>query len=451
VTAFASRRRRSTLLAAGAAVVAIVVAGGLTVAGGVALYNSTDGASVGPLVPELVFPNTRTALLAAVDDGGTLASLAVLVVRPDGVGGSMVPVPVSADASSGEGDERLPIAESVALEGPEVLEREVGIALSLSFDTVEVADVSRLAELLAPVGDVEVELPDEVTDADGAVVADKGTATLTPAELAAVLTARDPDVPAGEQYDAAAAVWAGVASTVADGLAAGEPAAAAAGSVQREFDQISSGPVQSRALARRPIEAERNPREVDVVLLDRAELALVFGQITPGRVSAPNNALSFRVVASFSAAQLGDRGWTNAEVAYRAVNQVLFLRGNVISVDTTAAEAPRRTRLELSDATLNTRGVREVFGDVVLDEPAARLVGVDGILVLGTEYLAFLDDLDVLPGETLSTSEVEGRPIDDVEPVTPGGGTASTTKATTDITKPTDNDDTAPESAATGG
>ena len=422
MTALASRRRRSTLLAAGAAVVAIALAGGLAVAGGLTLYHSTGGGSVGSAVPELVFPKTPTALLAGVDASGALASLVVIVVRPDGTGGSVVPVPVSADATSGEGDERLPIAESVALEGTAVLEREVGIALSLSFDAVEIADAARLAELLAPVAPVQVDLPADVTDAAGDVVADAGPAALDATQLAAVLSARDPDVAAAEQYAAAAAVWAGIAETVGDGLVGTQPAPTAADSVDREIVQVSGGPLRSRALATLPIEPARNPRGVDVTLLNRSELALVFGQIAPGRVSAPNSSLSFQVVASFSPAQLADTGWTNAEIAYRAINQLLFLRGNVLSVDTTPGDAPTETRLELNDATLNTSGVREVFGRLVVEEPATRLVGIDAVLILGTEYLTFLEGVDVLPGATLATTPAEGRPVDDVEPVESTGG-----------------------------
>lgn len=422
MTALASRRRRSTLLAAGAAVAAIALAGGLAVAGGLTLYHSTDGGSVAPTVPELVFPDTPTALLAGVDPGGALASLAVIVVQPDGIGGTIVPVPVSADATSGEGDERLPIAESMDLDGTAVLGREAGIALSLSFDAVEIADAARLAELLESVGRVEVDLPIDVTDDDGDVVAEAGEEAMDAGELAAVLSARDPDVPAAEQYAATAAVWAGIVEAVGDGLGATPSAPSAPDSVAREMVQVTAGPLRSRALATSPVDAGRNPRRADVVLLDRAELSLVFGQIAPGRVSAPNSSLSFRVIASYSPAQLGDRGWSNAEVAYRAINQLLFLRGNVLSVDATPTEAPAETRLELNDATLDANDVREVFGRLVLEPPTTRLVGVDAVLVLGTEYLTFLDGVDELPGETLVTTPAEGRPVNGVEPVESAGG-----------------------------
>ncbi len=369
------------------------------------------------------------------------------MVQPDGTGGTVVAVPVSADATSGEGDERLPLAESVALDGPAVLEREAGIALSLSFDSVEVADAARLTELLGPIGDVAVELPADVTDLEGDVVAAAGAATFDAAQLAAVLTARDTHVPAAEQYAAAAAVWAGVADAVGEGLDGAPPGGADA--IERDLALAMSGPLVARALATSSISADRNPRGVDVALLDRAELALVFGQIAPGRVSAPSSSLSFRVVASFSAAQLGDRGWTNAEVAYRAISQLQFLRSNVLSVDTTPAQAPTATQLELNDATLNMSGVRAVFGDVVLVEPTTRLVGVDAILILGTEYLRFLDDVEALPGQTAGTvTDADGADVDDVEPVASTDVTENDVDTTeTDETRAADE----PDSETTGG
>ena len=90
--------------------------------------------------------------------------MAVLVVQPSGAGGSIVTVPVSADSSNGKGDERLPIAETIALSGPESLESEVESMLGLGIDVVEVVDADRLTALLEAVGPIEVDSAD-VTDA----------------------------------------------------------------------------------------------------------------------------------------------------------------------------------------------------------------------------------------------------------------------------------------------
>ncbi len=217
MTALPGRRRRSTLLAAGAAVVAVVLAIALGILGAVTLYHSTEGADAASDQARVEFPATPTELIAAVDGEGRLASMAVVVAKPEDRGGSVIPVPVSADASGGEGDVRLPVAETFQLEGPESLEREAEILLGLELDQVAVLDAQQLAARLAPFGELAVDLPAEVTDASGETVAEAGPQTLDAESAAAVLTARDPAVPAADQYPAAAAVWAAVAEASGDG------------------------------------------------------------------------------------------------------------------------------------------------------------------------------------------------------------------------------------------
>ena len=291
MTASAGRRHRSTLIATVVAVAATLAAVGLAVAGGLAIYNSTEGAEGASRPPERVFPETPTALLAAVDGTGRLASMAVLVGSPSGAGGSIITVPVNADATSGEGAERLPVDETFQLEGVDSLESEVEVAVNVGLDVTEVVTAERLAAMLAAVGPIEVDLPAPVTGADGAVIADQGVQTLDPGQAAAVLTARDPARPAGDQYPATSAVWAAVAA------AAGQapPPAAGADPLDAQLGALLAGPASHRPLSFTVAAPDANPRGVDVVLLDRAELALVFGQIAPGRMSAPNPALTFRV------------------------------------------------------------------------------------------------------------------------------------------------------------
>lgn len=424
------RRRRTTLLAGTAAIGGLLLTGGLTYAGARALWNSTEGSDAGTGVAELFFPETPTALLAGVDDDGALASLAVIVVQPDGAGGSVIPLPVSADATAGEGDERLPIAETVAVQGIESLAREVEITVGVSLDSVEVAAADRVAELLEPLGEVEVNLADDVTDADGDVVVEAGAVTLAADDLARVLTARDPAVPAAEQFRAAAAVWAGAANVVDEGASGAAPqrGVTASDSVGAALAAATAGELSTWAVRSRPIEPERNPRQADVALLDRPELAMIFGQLAPGKVSAPNPSISVRLIAGFSGDQLAERGWTNAEIAYRAVSQILFLRGNVISVDTTTDTAPPTTRVDVSQPGINTSGAEQVFGALDVGPGDTRIVGVDAVITLGVSYLDFLDEANVDPAGTVQSVPTEG-PDDDVQPV-PTGATTATTATT---------------------
>ena len=54
--------------------------------------------------------------------------------------------------------------------------------------------------------------------------------------------------------------------------------------------------------------------------LDRAELAFVFGQIAPGKVAAPNPALTFRVESPFAADSLDGTELTDDELVYRVIS-----------------------------------------------------------------------------------------------------------------------------------
>lgn len=391
MTAFAARRRRSLRVASGAAIAAIVATGLLTFVGARTLWTSTGGSTVDAGPSELDFPRTPTALIAGLDGGGALASLAVVVDRPDGAGGSVVVAPVSIDASVGQGDERLPVAETASLSGIETVESEASIALGLSFDVVEMADAARLTELLGPFGLVEVTLPIDVTDAEGEVVVEAGTAEMDAAAMAAVLTARDPSVPAADQAPAAAAVWDGIIATLSDGSGSSARPDATV-SAESVLAGLSAGPSASWALRTVPVEPDRNPREVDVAVVDRIEASLVFAQIAPGQVSAVNPSASFRIVAAFTPEQLGDRGWTNGDIAFQAIAQVLFLRGNILSVDTSPQGAPETTQVQIMQPGLSVDAMDEVFGDVETGSAEQRIVGVDAELVLGETYLAYLDE-----------------------------------------------------------
>ncbi len=409
MTALPDRRRRSTLIAATTAGATVVAAVALAALGGVTLYHSTEGADAASGVPELVFPSTPTGVVAAVDESGALASVAVLVVQPAGVGGSVVTVPVSADSTNGKGEERFPIAETMALRGPESLQQELESMLGLGIDAIEVVDAARLATLLGDVGPIAVELPVDVTDASGAVVADAGSATLDPAAAASILTARDPAVAALDQYPAATAVWSGIAASMSGGDAVAS-ASDAAPTVEGLMTALSGGPVGARGLRAEAADAEQNPRGVDVSLLDQADVTLVFAQIAPGNVAAPNPALTLRVEARFSDEQLEGTGMTNDEVAYAAISSLLFVKANVLSVDTESDTAGDVTVIEISDETLAgaTEGVDLLFGEIDVQPAETRIVGVDAVVRLGESYLDFLADATPAAAETAAAADDAG-------------------------------------------
>ena len=434
MTALPGRRRRSTIVAAIAAAAAVVVVITLTIIGALTLYNSTDGADASAPRDELVFPNTPIGAIAAVDGQGKLASLAVFVVQPAGTGGSIVTVPINADSGAGTGGNPLPLDQTLAVQGQDTFRDELAATLRLGLEDVALVDAARLGELLAPIGPLPVDLPIDVTDASGDVVAAAGAAEMDAAAAAAVLTARDPKVSATEQYPAAGAVWSAVAQAVGAGIAAGSsdpttaPSAATAASapatsattataadaaVATLFDQLIHGRVGTRALRADPIPPDQNIGNVDAALVDPAEAVLVFGQIAPGAVSAPGSGLSFRVVSAFSDDQLAETGLTNTEVAYRTIATILSIGGNVISVATDGASPGAATTLAVSDVTMTdgAKAVQSSLGTVEVTVDEQPIAGVDVVAIIGTDALP---TLDTAPG--------------------PGTTTAATTAPTTETT-----------------
>jgi hypothetical protein len=390
VTVSRHRRRVSTTWALVAAVVGVGAAAALGAAGYVAIANTTDGEVVGGGEREVTFPATPTASLAVLDDAGHLASLAVLVARPGegdepGRGGTIVPIPVSADSSGGFGAERLPLGETVALFGPDSLTDEVPNLLGVGIDGLVVVDEEELAQLLAPLGPITVDLPTPVRDSSGRQLAAAGPQTLDPDQVAAVLSATDPTISGAQRYPTDVVVWRALADAVGEG--AGTPAT---GDV---FGRVTAGPVAVQPLRSSPIVSlDRNPRGVDASALDRAEVLVVFGHIAPGKVAAPNPGYNFRLVTRFGDDQLpGDV--TRLDVAYTATQALLDAGANVISVDTSERAAEARTVIEVSDESLvpAARTLAGLFGPVDVRVADTQIAGVDVVAELGTDYLARLD------------------------------------------------------------
>lgn len=400
MTALAARRRRSTVIAAVLLVVASVLAVGIAAVGASSIVNSRAGRDAGAdRLPVVRLPETPTGLVVVVDGDGRPTTMAMVVVAPGGVGGSIVPLPVTADSTLDLGADRFPLLETFDLGGIEAFVLEVEVMTALDYDVVEFVTEERLAELIAPLVEIEVDLPLELFDDDsGEPLLTAGRHELTPPEVAAALVARDLSRPDHVQDPARAAIWRGIA--VAAGAGSGTvPAVGPDDPIPtvRDLDELVtrllSGRVGYRSLVARVPDAERNPRGVDTVLLDRAEILLVVGQIAPARVAAPNESLTFRIEVSFDEAELAELGLNNADIARDVINRLLFFRANVVSVvtngdsDDPVPDVSRVTVVELGvDERLDDLWV-QLLGDLDVEPAAFVIPGVDATLRLGRSYL----------------------------------------------------------------
>jgi hypothetical protein len=410
MTAIPERRRRRTLVAAVTATGLLVAAGAMFVVGVVTLANSEEGEAVGvDDRPREVFPATPNALVSVTDDDGNLASVAVMTLLPDGAGGSIVTMPVNSDSTAGFGLQRRPLDELFDPELPDDFVMAVEDMLSITIQRSTILDPAGLAAIVEPVGSIDVVLPDDVIDSDAVdpalpdddptqgVVVSAGPQTLSPEDVAAVLTAIDETGRAYAQHAIDVAMWSAIAAraplTVAGESSGSANGAGAPATAEELVVELLSGEVAVRDISATRPGAATNPTEADVVVLDRTDAALVFAQVSPALVSTPNPGLKIRVEAQYTDDQVeqSDGLFDSAsDVAREFIGQMLFLQNNVVSADTAAVGAPEVTVIEITDPSRleETEAAAEaLFGEADVRVAEVVLEGVDLRVTLGMTYL----------------------------------------------------------------
>jgi len=467
VTAIRSRRTRRTVAAATVAMGLVIVAAAMFTVGVVTLSNSQEGEAVGiDERPRVDLPATPNALLAVTDEDGELVSVVVATLLPEGQGGSIVTVPVNADATAGFGPQRRSLNESFDPEDLEGLVADVEGMLSISIERVDIVDPDGLEALLAPIDSVQVVLPEAVIDSsqvavsgtsdsgsvpeDGAaedppteerpaedppsegdpgqdepvegdpgLVIGAGPQILGPSEIVEAITAIDDEAPATVQHQIDVAMWSALAQTApisvppepvtTDGD--GRPVAPA--SVGDLFELLWQGDVGVRDIEATEPHDGTNPTEADVVVLNRFDANLVFAQVSPGLVSTPNTGLKTRILAQFTEEQLETSGGTydtNSDLARQLIGQVLFLQGNVVSVDTIPIGAPAVTTIVVADE--RSLADAELIAELLLGPAEVRvattvLEGVDLVVTLGMTYFERSLDERLETNTTATTGTVD--------------------------------------------
>jgi hypothetical protein len=212
-----------------------------------------------------------------------------------------------------------------------------------------------------------------------------------------VLTAIDDSVSSGAQHPIDVAMWSAIVEATplitagtSSNVEADSPPPA---DVEQLVAQLLSGEVAVRNIASREPSAAINPTDADVVVLDRADAALVFAQVSPALVSTPNPGLKIRVVAQYTDDQLAQTDGlfdSTSDVARGFIDQMLALQNNVVSADTADLGAPEITLIEVTDPRRleETRAAAEVlFGQAEVRVADVVLEGVDLQVTLGMTYL----------------------------------------------------------------
>ena len=401
MTSLSGRRRRNTFLALGAGVLAAILAPTLLYVGAKAITNSKAGKNaLADAVPEQTFPATPTAMLATVDAANDLTSVTVFVLAPntdttpggyDQRGGSIVSVPINVD--SGSGDHLLSLHDAFALGGEEGLRTDLESAINLTLEFSRVMTADEFTAFLTGLPALQVTLPRDVLGADGVSISSKGAAVLTAAQASQVINAKSPGESDRLRQPNIDALWSGIGAAVGAGREGQTLSATAPTTFDEMATRLMAGPVASRSLVARPLDAERNPEGLDIDGLDRTDTILVFSSIAPAQMTRPAGGLSYRLEAPSGYDQQ----------VRKTIGVLLSFGNNVVSVDLNA-EPREETTYRIYDPAVAAAEPTEnaLFGTIKIETPGVALGGVDVTIALGTTYL---DGVDLsAPDATSSTS-----------------------------------------------
>ncbi|MGA9275539.1 hypothetical protein [Ilumatobacter sp.] len=437
MTASADRRRRFTIVGAGLAAVGVVALIVISVVAVTTLRGSREGRAPEVETREVVmFPNTPNAVIGVVDDLDRLTSIAVLTLEPSGVGGSIVVVPVNVDQTNGFGPERLPVSRQPYTPGdPDQaaeLVSELEPLLTLTLEQVTVAGPDELSALLEPLAPFDVELSDTVVDSDSSgsgTVVRSGEATLDTVDMVDSLTAIDGS---GDSYDHHASdveLWEAIAAS------AGSDVEAPMDDDDRPIPPETFDELWKRLFAGdvgvRPLDIDEsnaraadNETDADFVLVDRPDALLIFGGVSPGLVSTPNDALTLSLKVGFDDDEVSELGdavdgtpITKVSMTRRFINELLFARANVVGVDlaTDPDGVPAQTQLLVADESMEdvVRALSaRFFGDAEVLVSEWLIDGIDVVVVLGTDFLEQRDEFLTIEREQAAEAEAESQEAD---------------------------------------
>lgn len=436
MTASRAHRKRSTIIALVASVAALAAVGVFGFIGVRTLADSTAGQlAEGQQAPTPAqrLPFTPTALIGVSDGDGRLTSVAVGVLEPDGVGGSLIVLAASADASSGNNTVLVPLDAELELNGPTAFREAAERLTGLSFDVVEVLDQRRFVQIVSPLGDLPAVMPFALFDSSTGEQWEAGEVVLSSASAARALSARDESIADWYLEPSRAAVWEAVADRVGAGVGSVAPVASdqdlpVITTLDEFFDHLFAAPVEARPLSFVVIDDERLDEQLSdelanafgsgdidaIVAHNRSETLMTFGAIAPSRLGAPIDGPTFRVVSSYDDEDLGELNENRSDVLKLSIDRLLFQRTNVVAVaDLPGDGAPDVTQFRVADPLL-VDDVRDVFGGLFgPSEVTAADVIIDGIDIEVELGLSLIDELVVETGDVVAGSEGDASTDED--------------------------------------
>ena len=287
-------------------------------------------------------------------------------------------------------------------------------------------------ELLAPFGELEVDLPERVIDSDtpgSGFVARSGESTLDVETATSAFTAIDATSDSYDHHPNDVALWTALADaapvTATDAPLDEFDRPVAPESFDELWERLFAGDVAVRDLAIDDFATPfaENETDADFVIASRPDALLVFGSISPGLVSTPNESVSMMLVVGFTEDDVAALGETadgtpisKASMTRRFIGELIFKQANIVAVDLTETPGaiPETTQLFVSSEEIEAevRATSErFFGDAEVIVSERLIDGVDVVVVLGQNFLD--QRAELLEIERAAAEEAEAIDRDD--------------------------------------
>jgi len=388
------QRRRQTMLNFGAGLIVLAL---LPVTGVIAWRAIRDSNAAQGVIslPSRAVPLTPTAIFAVTDEENFLTSLTVMALTPQGAGGTVMVIPVGALVGGRPVGKPQRLADVYGSDGVEALQNAVEAMTNSQIEQITVNGVDGTAELLARVGTVNATFSTDVTDTESEisdVIAEKGSVDLTPMEMSAVLAARDISGDEAGRYPSIKATWEGISAAVGGGRPGAVPAvvipdvgAQSPADMPAFMSALFAGPINIWQIdTERIIDAERNPKDIDVYRYNAGEVVMVMASVAPSAMVAVLPTLTVQVDSPFD----------DSTVTQDSVFRILYMGTNVVLVRVVASVPPPVTIIKYSDEM--DRAIAEplttMLGEVVFEKATERVDGVDIQIVLGDSFVTFMSD-----------------------------------------------------------
>jgi hypothetical protein len=413
MTAIPARRRRRTIAAVVTSVLAVVALPSGLVLGANSLLNEGGGNNIDDVV-SIDIPETPTELIAVVNSRNEVSAIALLAIAPSGKGGTILSIPVGAQADVAVGEPASRIGDSYAAGVIDSLRTDVEGLLNVSVNMADDVTADELAVLLAPVGTQSVALRAPVVDTspDGkdSIVLKSGTADLSSADIAKGLASSQVGAPESMRLGNVKALWSAVArvgvettstdtaTTVPNSSEDAEAFIEPPTTTEGFFAALFAGKIDVWQFTGTLVnDALRNPSSLDLYSLDGGEVLMVMASVAPASL----------LLVTDSIAVMVDTPFNNTRYAKEAVTRLAYLGANVALVRQTTDPPAEKTMVYYNEDLARTEGesFTDLLGPLEFMETPTVVTGINLRIVLGNDFIAFLGG-----GGTLMTTTTTTEP-----------------------------------------